>query len=55
MERKSLISRPEFIVYTKENILETKCQSRMEARLNVHMFGREPSDYFDKARLLRTR
>lgn len=55
MKKKSLTSRPEFIVYTKENILETKYQSRVEARLNVHMFGRELSDYFDKVRLLRTR
>lgn len=50
MERKSLTSRPGFTVCTKENILEAKCQIRVEARLNAHMFGRKPSDYFDKAR-----
>lgn len=50
VERKSLTSRPVFAVRTKEDILEAKCQNRVDARLNAHMFGRELSDYFDKAR-----
>lgn len=50
MERKSLTSRPVFAVRTKEVILEAKCQNRVDARLNAHMFGRELFDYFDKVR-----
>lgn len=50
VERKSLTSRPVFAVRTKEDILEAKCQNRVDARLNAHMFGRELSDYFDKTR-----
>lgn len=49
----NIVARIYFAHRTKENILEAKCQSRVEARLNAHMFRREPLDYFDKARSAR--